>query len=134
MYELELLKPAHYSLNITDYHFDTGIDLFAQSASELGLNPEVVKDFISIINRIRRDITTGFTVRMEVARKSAEKAKDGLLKKLGGEAGIAAFNNRLFEIVAMDSRLRKPLHNRNIELFKTGFKTYFTELVGGPKK
>ena len=72
-------------------------------------------------------------MRMEIAKSNAEKSKDGLYQRIGGESGLKQFLNRLFELIAIDSRLRKPLHNRSIDNFKSGLKVYLTELLGGPK-
>jgi len=133
LYDMANLKPAHYHMNITDYHFDAMLELFAQSMTELGVHADANKDVVSATGKIRKDLTTGCTVRMELAKKNMEKGKDGLFKRLGGQEGITQFIDRLYDLVAVDNRLKAKFGGKDLKKMKEGQYVYMTELLGGPK-
>ena len=91
LYDDANLKPAHYHMNITDFHVDAMIELFTATFTEMGVHPDAASDALAHIGKIRKDLTTGCTVRMEMARKSVEKGKDALFKNLGGVEGMLKF-------------------------------------------
>jgi len=133
LYDMANLKPAHYHMNVTDYHFDVMLDLFAKALTELGVHPDAIKDVAAATGKIRKDITTGCTVRMELAKKNMEKGKDGLFKRLGGQEGIVVFIDRLYDLIAVDNRLKSKFAGKDIKKMKEGQYVYMTELLGGPK-
>mmetsp|Transcript_10881 Transcript_10881/g.23218 ORF Transcript_10881/g.23218 Transcript_10881/m.23218 type:complete len:1155 (+) Transcript_10881:86-3550(+) len=133
LYDTANLKPSHYHMNIMDYHFDALVDIYTDAMTELGIHPDAAKDFAAALGRIRKDITTGCTVRMELAQKNMEKGKDGLFKRLGGEAGIAQFVGRSYDLIAVDTRLKPYFVGKSFDAIKEGTQVYLTELLGGPK-
>jgi len=133
LYDNANLKPTHYHMNVTDYHVDAVAELFQQAFTELGIHPDAVSDAITCIGKIRKDLTTGCTVRMEMARKNTEKGKDALFKRLGGTEGISTFMDRLYDLIVIDNRLKKFFSDKNIKAVKEGQRIYITELLGGPK-
>eukprot|EP00451_Oxyrrhis_marina_P012213 CAMPEP_0204315914 /NCGR_PEP_ID=MMETSP0469-20131031/5104_1 /ASSEMBLY_ACC=CAM_ASM_000384 /TAXON_ID=2969 /ORGANISM="Oxyrrhis marina" /LENGTH=1158 /DNA_ID=CAMNT_0051296633 /DNA_START=50 /DNA_END=3526 /DNA_ORIENTATION=+ len=133
LYDANNIKPAHYHMNITDYHFDALLDVFQASLLELGVHPDATKDAIAACGKIRKDVTTGCTVRMELAAKNMEKGKDGLFKRMGGEEGIAQFMDRVYDLIQVDNRIKSWFSGKNYQAIKEGQRVYLTELLGGPK-
>ena len=133
LYDDANLKPAHYHMNITDYHVDAMLEIFVSIFQEMGVHPDAASDTIAHIGKIRKDLTTGCTVRMEMARKSVEKGKDALFKNLGEVEGMQKFLDRVYDLIAVDSRLKKFFQGRNIIAIKDAQRVYITELIGGPK-
>uniref|UniRef100_A0A7S4GMC9 Uncharacterized protein n=1 Tax=Oxyrrhis marina TaxID=2969 RepID=A0A7S4GMC9_OXYMA len=133
LYDANNIKPAHYHMNITDYHFDALLDVFQASMLELGVHPDATKDAIAACGKIRKDVTTGCTVRMELAQKNMEKGKDGLFKRMGGEEGIAQFMDRVYDLIQVDNRIKSWFAGKNYQAIKEGQRVYLTELLGGPK-
>mmetsp|Transcript_51405 Transcript_51405/g.135605 ORF Transcript_51405/g.135605 Transcript_51405/m.135605 type:complete len:1160 (+) Transcript_51405:44-3523(+) len=133
LYDSTNVKPSHYHMNITDFHFDAMWDLFADTLKELGIHPDCAKDFLAAMNRVRKDITTGCTVRMELAQKNMEKGKDGLFKRLDGESGIRNIMDRFFDQVLVDTRIKGFFMGKNHDAVKEGARIYLTEAFGGPK-
>ena len=132
LYEVENLKSVHYSLNITDWHFEAILELFEKALFVQGVHEDAVRDAIIYLNRIRKDVTTGCTVRSAIATRKAALDKDGLYNRLGGESGLAIFIDRLFSLISADTRFKKSLQNRSIDVWKSGMKIYLSELLGGP--
>jgi len=133
LYDAANLKPAHYHMNVTDYHFDAVLELFSAAFLELGVHPEANKDAIAACGKIRKDVTTGCTVRMELAKKNMEKGKDGLFKRMGGEEGISTFMDRIYDLIQVDNRIKSFFQGKNCQAIKEGQRVYLTELLGGPK-
>ena len=133
LYDDANLKPAHYHMNITDFHVDAMIELFAATFQEMGVHPDASADALAHIGKIRKDLTTGCTVRMEMARKSVEKGKDALFKNLGGIEGMQKFLDRVYDLIAVDARLKKFFQGRNLIAIKDAQRIYITEMIGGPK-
>jgi truncated hemoglobin YjbI len=133
LYDDANLKPAHYHMNITDFHVDAMLELFAGTFQEMGVHPDAAADALAHIGKIRKDLTTGCTVRMEMARKSVEKGKDALFKNLGGVEGMQKFLDRVYDLIVVDARLKKFFQGRNLVAIKEAQRIYITELIGGPK-
>ncbi|KAF4656433.1 hypothetical protein FOL47_008915 [Perkinsus chesapeaki] len=134
LYDSEALKPAHYNLNLTDYHFDAILELFDSSFTSLNVHPAAKEDLLLALGKVRRDITAGCTVRMETAKRSLQGGgEDYLFRKLRGKDGIAEFMDRVYEVINMDNRLNKFFKDKNINKVKAGQTLYFTELFGGEK-
>jgi len=106
-YDVENLKPAHYRLNITDYHFDAALEMLQKALVELGCHPDAIVDGINAISKYRKDITTGCTVRMELARRNTEKGRDLLYKKINGDEGVIILMDKLYELLGVDTRIKK---------------------------
>ncbi|KAF4735338.1 hypothetical protein FOZ62_012710, partial [Perkinsus olseni] len=88
-YDASDLKPAHYAMNISNFHFDTMLGLLAITLLEdLKVDKALAREFMALLQPVRADITTGYTVRSEMARKSVEKGLDHLYERMGGKEGI----------------------------------------------
>jgi len=109
---------------ITDFHVDAMLEIFAATFTEMGVHPDAATDTLAHVAKIRKDLTTGCTVRMEMARKSVEKGKDALFENLCGIEGMQKFIDRVYDLIAVDARMKKFFAGRNI---------YLTELIGGQK-
>lgn len=133
LYDDANLKPAHYHMNITDFHVDVMFEILAGTFQEMGVHPDAAADALAHVGKIRKDLTTGCTVRMEMARRSVEKGKDALFKNIGGIEGMQRFLDRVYDLIAVDARLKKFFQGRNLIAIKDAQRVYITELIGGPK-
>ena len=131
-YDESNLKPSHYHLNITNYHFDAAIENFEYvMLTQLKVHPNAVREFLSTISRVRTDVTTGYTIRSEVARINTTNTEQ-LLHRVGDLDGIIRFIDKLYDLIAKDSRIRNFFVGANFEKIKHGQRMYITELLGGP--
>jgi len=133
LYDDANLKPAHYHMNITDFHVDAMLEIIQATFTEMGVHPDAATDTLAHVAKIRKDLTTGCTVRMEMARKSVEKGKDALFKNLGGLEGLQKFLDRVYDLIAVDARMKKFFQGRNLVAIKDAQRVFITELIGGPK-
>jgi truncated hemoglobin YjbI len=133
-YDESNLKPAHYHMNITDYHLEAFLDIM-KSVMEVDLksHPNAVHDVIAALSKVRKDIVTGYTIRCELARINTDQGIEILFRKLGGLEGIIKFTDRLYDVIAVDNRIRKFFSGSNYEAIRRGQRAYITGLVGGPK-
>ncbi|KAF4673878.1 hypothetical protein FOL46_006286 [Perkinsus olseni] len=134
LYDEENVKPAHYHMNITDYHFDAVVEHFQNAVEELGVHPNAVLDAVTAFRTVRREITTGCTVRMEVARRNMEKGKDLLYRKVGEAKGVAKFMERLYDLICIDTRIKKFFQGKDVNKVKKSQTVFFTEVLGGDNK
>ncbi|KAF4743795.1 hypothetical protein FOZ63_011121, partial [Perkinsus olseni] len=132
-YDLDDLKMMHYQMNITDFQFDVMSELFHHTFEAVGAHPNAVKDAMRAIGQVRKAITTGCTVRMELARRSIEKGKDGLYRRLGAAEGIKTFMDRVYELVVNDYRLKTYFADKDVEEVKNSQLVWITQALGGPK-
>ncbi|KAF4710987.1 hypothetical protein FOZ63_024484, partial [Perkinsus olseni] len=58
-YDEDNLKPAHYYINVTDYHFDAVQEMFKEAFQSMGVHPDAVRDGMQRIGQARKDITAG---------------------------------------------------------------------------
>ncbi|EER00025.1 hypothetical protein Pmar_PMAR024501 [Perkinsus marinus ATCC 50983] len=130
-YDRELLKPAHYFMNITNYHFDALCDSLMEAAKEIGVDSETLDDVFLVVNRTRSDITTGCMVRMELARGQRGQG-EGLIEKLGGQEGIECFIVRLYECIERDRRINPYFEGSKLSSIKKAQSAYITMVLGGP--
>ncbi|KAF4671468.1 hypothetical protein FOL47_001520, partial [Perkinsus chesapeaki] len=133
-YEQENLKPAHYKMNISDYHFDAVLECFVKSAQELEeIDEDVIPDALRILNSVRSEIITGSRVRMDAAeRKNNEDGVDELFKKLGKVDGVVNFVDHLYECVDRDKRIHMFFEGAKVQAIKKAQTQYFIGLFGGP--
>ncbi|KAF4669067.1 hypothetical protein FOL47_002717, partial [Perkinsus chesapeaki] len=132
-YDEEDLKNAHYQLNITDFHFDAVAEMFHETFVATGAHANAVRDAMKVLAATRKDITTGCTVRMELARRSTEKGLDALFRRLGEEAGIVEFVDRLYDLLVGDKRVLPYFEGKDVWAIKQKQLVYITFLLGGPK-
>ncbi|KAF4650832.1 hypothetical protein FOL47_000835 [Perkinsus chesapeaki] len=132
-YDPDDLKMMHYQMNITDFQFDVMAELFRHAFEDTGAHPNAVKDAMRALGRVRKSITTGCTVRMELARRSIEKGKDGLYKRLGEADGIRNLMDRVYELVVNDQRLKAFFADKDIEKVKNSQLVWIAAALGGPK-
>lgn len=132
-YDESNLKPSHYHLNITDYHLDAFLDTFRSVLQvDLKVAPGAVQDLIAALSKVRKDIVTGYTIRSELARINTAQGMEVLFHKLGGLEGLVRFIDRLYDVIAIDARIRKFFTGSSIEKIKNGQRAYITQLIGGP--
>ena len=132
-YDESNLKPAHYHLNVTDYHLDAFLEIIRGVLEvDLRCNPSAIQDLISALSKVRKDIVTGYTIRCEVARINTERGIEILFRKLGGLDGVVKFIDRLYDVIAVDNRIRRFFSGSNFESIKRGQRAFITGLVGGP--
>jgi len=131
-YDIHNLRPTHYNMNVSDYHFDCIIDIIRAVLRDLGHDGQDVNDAVALLQPVRADVTTGFTVRMEIARRNVSQGTDHLFRNLNGEEGVAAMMEALFDIATADPRIKHLLlpDKERIKLAQT---LYFTEALGGPR-
>ncbi|KAF4651942.1 hypothetical protein FOL47_011343 [Perkinsus chesapeaki] len=134
LYDEDNLKPAHYHMNITDYHFDAVVEHFQGAFEELGVHPNAVLDAAAALGTARREITTGCTVRMEVARRNTEKGKDILYRKVGETEGVVKFMERLYDLISIDTRIKKFFQGRDVNKIRKSQTVFISELLGGEKQ
>ena len=129
------LKTAHYHLNITDYHVDAFLEAFAEVMKAMGNCPEIVTECVSRMGEIRADITTGYTIRCELARINTNPStcETSLCDRIGGLEGIIGFVDIFYDIIANDPRISSYFVGHSFEKIKHGQRAYITELIGGPK-
>jgi len=132
-YDIDDVRAMHYGYNISDYHFDSLLDIIGAALEEQGVKKKDVAEVLISLQPIRADVTTGFTVRMEVARKNVEKGKDQLFKRMGGTDGIKSLMDALYKIALVDNRIKDHLL-KDPERIKLGQSVYVTEMLGGPKQ
>lgn len=61
-------------MNISNFHFDTMLGLLAITLLEdLQVEKALAREFMGVLQPVRAHITTGYTVRSEMARKNVEK-------------------------------------------------------------
>lgn len=86
---------------------------------------------MKVLAATRKDITTGCTVRMELARRSNEKGLDALFKRydntvapvctvflvnrLGEAEGIQDFVDRVYDLLIGDKRMAPYFEGKDIE-------------------
>ncbi|KAF4660683.1 hypothetical protein FOL47_007051, partial [Perkinsus chesapeaki] len=134
-YDSNDMRPAHYNMNITDYHFDVMLGLIKETVlRELDLKRSDARDLAKLLQPVRPMVTTGYGVRKEVALKNLSLGKDQLYRKLGGEKGIRETLNVLYQIVSTDARIKEYFDSKRIDKIKEGQTKYFIEMFGGPKK
>ncbi|EEQ97315.1 hypothetical protein Pmar_PMAR024802 [Perkinsus marinus ATCC 50983] len=131
-YDEENVQPVHYHMNITDYHFDAVIEMFHHVFVELDIHPNAITDSLAELGRCRKLITTGCTVRMEVAKKNEEMGTDLMFVKMGYDEGLEDFIKRLFDLSKVDRRLKRFFQGKDLHRIRTGFQGYLTERFGGP--
>ncbi|KAF4711059.1 hypothetical protein FOZ62_017255, partial [Perkinsus olseni] len=88
------LKPAHYSLNLTNFHFDAFLEAMVAAAQQLELPEDVTDDALIIVNRVRTDVTTGYSIRREEAERRHQSEEESLYQRLGLEDGMNDFVDR----------------------------------------
>ncbi|KAF4730426.1 hypothetical protein FOZ62_011286, partial [Perkinsus olseni] len=132
-YDNDGLKAIHYQLNITDFHFDAFAEMFHQTFIATGAHANAVRDAMRVLAATRKDITTGCTVRMELARRSTEKGLDALFKRLGEADGIRDFVDRVYDLLIGDKRMVSYFEGKNLDGIKKAQLVYITALLGGPK-
>ena len=132
-YDETNLKPAHYHLNVTDYHFDAFLDIL-QSAMEndIKVHPQATRDVLVSLSKVRKEIITGYTIRCELARINTKQGMEVLFNKLGGLDGVVRFVDRLYDVIAADTRISRFFTGKNFETIKHGQLAYITALIGGP--
>ncbi|KAF4651101.1 hypothetical protein FOL47_000669, partial [Perkinsus chesapeaki] len=133
-YDEENIQPVHYHMNITDYHFDAVLEMFQQVFNELDIHPNAITDGLAELGRCRKLITTGCTVRMEVAKKNEEMGTDMMFIKVGYGEGLEDFIKRLFDLSKVDRRLKKFFQGKDLHRIRTSLRAYLTERFGGPKQ
>ncbi|KAF4653512.1 hypothetical protein FOL47_010479 [Perkinsus chesapeaki] len=132
-YDTTTLKPAHYYLNVTDLHFDCVVELFVQAFNDVGVHPAVTEEAGNLLGKTRRQITTGYIVRTELARRSNEGGLDALYEKLIGEHDdLVPFIERLMDIFSLDQRIVWAFEDKDIEAMQEGLLYYLTDVLGGP--
>lgn len=78
-------------------------------------------------------MTSGFTVRAEVARRANERGLDALYEKLIGDNNdLVPFIERLIDIISLDRRISWAFEDRDIETLQEGLLYYFSDVLGGP--
>ena len=133
-YDESNLKPAHYHLNITDYHLEAFLEILREvMEKDLKCHSGAVEDVIASLSKVRKDIVTGYTIRCELARINTERGIEILFRKLGGLEGIVKFIDRLYDVVQVDHRIRRFFTGSNFEAIKRGQRAFITHLVGGPR-
>ncbi|KAF4705502.1 hypothetical protein FOZ63_013315, partial [Perkinsus olseni] len=132
-YDTANLKPAHYSMNIRDYHFDTVLQLAQEVMGSMSLNGDAIDDALQIMNMVRPDITTGCSVRTELARRQGQvHGHDFLFSSLGGAEGVEGFVHRLFEVIGLDRRVSMFFDSEKVKAMKPSLVDYLTMVLGGP--
>ena len=133
-YDASTLRQIHYNMNIGDRQYDVALDLFYQGVlKDLNLDKHEAMALIRILQPVRAEVTTGYTVRAELARRNmAANGKDQLFIKVGGSEGVKKILDAVYELVLVDPRIRQFFSN-NSEKIKVGQTVYITELLGGNK-
>lgn len=93
-------------MNLTDYRFDAFLEAFILTAKDMNIVSDHLEDAILVMNRVRSDVTSGCTVRMELARKRIQT--DGLAavyEKLGGKDGMDSVMQSLWDFSDRDKRI-----------------------------
>ncbi|KAF4759440.1 hypothetical protein FOZ63_028402, partial [Perkinsus olseni] len=133
-YDLADLKPSHYSMNITDFHFDAVICLIRQAGEALHISSADLDELLSILQKLRPEITTGCTVRREMARQNLARSEEGegLYERLFESEGITRLMDSLFHLIAKDNRIKDFFPADSIQFIKEATIVFFVELFGGP--
>jgi len=132
-YNAANLRPAHLNMNITDYHFDAVAERFAEACRELDVPHDDIEDAVVVLNKIRADITTGCTVRMELAMKKNKKdGKDQLYKRIGGSEGVETIMARAYECIERDKRINMFFEGSKLQAIRVSQTEYITGVLGGP--
>ncbi|KAF4741804.1 hypothetical protein FOZ62_005124, partial [Perkinsus olseni] len=132
-YDMANLKPAHYSMNIRDYHFDTVLQLAQEVMGSMSLNGDAIDDALQIMNMVRPDITTGCSVRTEMARRQGQvHGHDFLFSSFGGAEGVEGFVHRSFEVIVLDRRVNMFFDSEKVKAMKPSLVDYLTMVLGGP--
>jgi len=108
------------------------MEIISEVLREAGRDEGIIAEVMINLQPARADVTTGFTVRMEVARKNVEKGKDVMFQRLGGSKGLDDLLEQLYKIGWADKRIAHLLM-KDIEVIKRGQGAYIGELLGGPK-
>ncbi|EER19474.1 hypothetical protein Pmar_PMAR012455 [Perkinsus marinus ATCC 50983] len=150
-YDNDRLKPAHYNMNITDYHFDAFLSVWLATCKELEVDPESAEDSLEVLNGVRSAITSGCVMRMEISRKKAQLESPGhLFERLGKENGVVELAEKLHTMVTRDQRKFLCINMLNywlmplegIGMFFEGAKledmwrgvtSYLLQVFGGPQ-
>ncbi|KAF4681516.1 hypothetical protein FOZ60_011991 [Perkinsus olseni] len=133
-YDNTHLKPAHYDMNITDYHFDAFLSVWMAACKELDVDGEATEDSIEVLNGSRSAITGGCVVRMEMSRKKAQLESPGqLLERLGGREGVVELADKLFTMVTRDHRIGMFFEGAKLESMWQGLTSYLLQAFGGPQ-
>jgi len=132
-YNVANLRPAHLNMNITDYHFNAVAERFAEACKEVDVSHDNIDDALLIINRSRADVTTGCTVRMELARKKNNKdGKDQLFKRLGESEGVDTVVSRAYECIERDKRINMFFEGSKLKAIRAAQTEYIMMVFGGP--
>ena len=91
-YDVIDMRPAHYTMNKTDWHFDAMLEIFSNILTrDLEIKQGDVREFMRKLQPVRQEVTTGATVRTDIAKTNLAKGKDQLFNKLGKGDGIKKF-------------------------------------------
>jgi truncated hemoglobin YjbI len=134
-YDASLLRGVHVNMNLTDYHFDAFLEAFVATAKEMNIDGDVLEDALIVMNRVRSDITTGCTVRMELARKRIQQEGLGkLYERLGGKEGMDSIIQSHWDFVDRDKRICGYFEGAKSKIVKTAITDYLAVILGGPGK
>jgi truncated hemoglobin YjbI len=131
-YDASQLRGVHVNMNISDYQFDAFLEAFAICAKEMNIEGDNLEDCMTVMNRQRGDITSGATVRMELARRRI--ATEGLSKvyeRIGGKDGLSAILQSHWEFVDRDKRVSAYFEGAKAKAVKNNISEYFTSILGG---
>lgn len=133
-YDPSDMRPAHYGMNITDWHFDTMLDIVQNVLNkDIQAKKSDIREFLRKLQPVRQDVTTGCTVRNDIAKANLIKGKDQLFNKMGKTEGIGKYVDQLFEVIFSDPRIRTFFDKVDKQKVKTSQAVFMTELLGGPK-
>ncbi|KAF4667665.1 hypothetical protein FOL47_003438 [Perkinsus chesapeaki] len=134
-YDADRLKPAHYDMNITDFHFDAFISVWTATCKEFDVDSESTEDSIEVLNGVRSAITGGCVIRMEMSRKKAQlESPEQLFERLGKKEGIIKITDKLYTMVTRDHRINMFFEGSKLKALWKGFTTYFIQALGGPQE
>ena len=131
-YDASQLRGLHVNMNISDYQFDAFLEAFTICAKEMNIEGDNMEDCMTVLNRQRCEITSGATVRMELARRRI--ATDGLPKvfeRIGGKDGLTAILQSHWEFLDRHKRVCSYFQGAKAKGVRNNISEFLTTVMGG---
>ncbi|KAF4752218.1 hypothetical protein FOZ63_004027, partial [Perkinsus olseni] len=105
-YDVADMKPAHYSMNITSFHFDAVIEILREVMHQMDIPSGDAAQVSRALQGARENVCTGYIVRTEIAKRSLAKGSDQMFRRLGESEGLARIFDMVYSMAVNDQRIK----------------------------
>ncbi|KAF4741455.1 hypothetical protein FOZ63_007419, partial [Perkinsus olseni] len=131
-YDVADMKPAHYSMNITSFHFDAVIEILREVMHQMDIPSGDAAQVSRALQGARENVCTGYIVRTEIAKRSLAKGSDQMFRRLGESEGLARIFDMVYSMAVNDQRI-KHFFEKDADRIKQGQLVFTINQLGGPK-